>query len=200
MGRLQLAQIVDRQRQLGVGAQLRPFVAGEVAEREASVERVGARFIALLTCETPRLGGVFARLTSRATPFPPDRSGGARSSSSITGERHAARLQQDQQVVEHVGGLGAHGASSCATAAIASSTASSPNFLRAVRRALVEQRGGVGGFRARVGARGDDASEVVEREHRAGFVLLRHRPDLPLRDRRNRMAFSRRARPRPRAS
>ena len=33
VGRLQLAQIVDRQRELGVGAQLRPFVAGEAAER-----------------------------------------------------------------------------------------------------------------------------------------------------------------------
>src|ERR1700761_9839555 len=33
MGRLQPAQVVDGQRQLRVGAQLRPFVAGEAAER-----------------------------------------------------------------------------------------------------------------------------------------------------------------------
>ena len=32
VGRLQLSEIVDRERQLGVGAQLRPFVAGEAAE------------------------------------------------------------------------------------------------------------------------------------------------------------------------
>ncbi len=32
MGRLQLAKVVDRQGELGVGAQLRPFVAGEAAE------------------------------------------------------------------------------------------------------------------------------------------------------------------------
>lgn len=32
MRRLQLAQVVDRQRQLGVGAQLRPLVACEAAE------------------------------------------------------------------------------------------------------------------------------------------------------------------------
>jgi hypothetical protein len=30
--RLQLPEIVDRQRELGIGAQLRPFVAGEAVE------------------------------------------------------------------------------------------------------------------------------------------------------------------------
>jgi hypothetical protein len=32
MRRLQLSEIVDRERQLGVGAQLCPFVAGEAVE------------------------------------------------------------------------------------------------------------------------------------------------------------------------
>jgi hypothetical protein len=33
MGRLQLAQVIDRERELRVGAQLRPFVTGEPPER-----------------------------------------------------------------------------------------------------------------------------------------------------------------------
>ena len=64
VGRLQLAQIVDRQRQLRVGAQLRPFVAREAAERRFE------RGVGRLAIHGDPLGIPSQPLSPCATPFP----------------------------------------------------------------------------------------------------------------------------------
>ena len=88
VGRLQLAQIVDGQRQLGVGAQLRPFVAAEMAiGRGERVERIVARDrvrasaspaaerksfsgLSVTRVATPSRRGRFARCGARVRPSP----------------------------------------------------------------------------------------------------------------------------------
>ena len=155
MVRLQLAQIVDRQRQLGVGAQLRPFVAGEVAiGRGGVVERIAAveSFMAGASSATRSGNAAFMR---GATPFPRGRSARVRrSSSAITSASGTPRaLQQHQQVVEHVGGLGAQRRVVLRRPRRSPPRSPPRRTSWRMRDALVEQRARIGALGARLGAR-----------------------------------------------
>ena len=154
MHRVQPRHLRRLERHRRVGAQLRPFCAGEDAIRRNF--RAGALLHAV--CPYPPLRAAFSSRPVCRVRSP--------STASTSASGIAARVQHHEQMVEEVGGFGDHPAAILGDRGDGDFDRFLAKLFGAMRDALVEQRAGIGGPGLGLGPVADALFQVVNGEWR----------------------------------